>query len=310
MMKYLLGLMFVATTLSAPCFAETRAMSPLRAMQGRQDKRAAAPDPDIKNEKYGTHERNVIDLWKAKSDKPTPLVVFIHGGGFRAGSKEQVNAAMIKRLNDLGITVAAINYRLSQHAIFPAPFHDSARAIQYMRSKAKDWNLDPAHIGATGGSAGAGISMWLAFHDDLADAKSEDPVLRESSRVQCVVSLQGQCSYDPRWIKANVGGKAHEHPALHQLFGIKADEIESDKHAKIFDEGSPITHLTKDDAPVYLSYSGNDKPSDKPGAGIHSEKFGEVLKLAMEKLSIPCELKVGRDSDTAQTEFFVKHLKK
>lgn len=264
--------------------------------------------PDVKDEKYGPHERNVIDLWKAKSDTPTPLVVFIHGGGFRAGSKEQVNASFIKRCLESGVSVAAINYRLSQHAIFPAPFHDSARAVQFIRSKAKDWNIDPAKIGATGGSAGAGISLWLAFHDDLADPKNEDPVLRESTRVQCVVATNGQCSYDPRWIKANVGGKAHEHAALQQLFGVKAAEILDDKHARLFEEASSITHLTKDDAPVFLTYGGKDDPSEKPGAGIHSEKFGEALKAAMEKLGLDCELKVGARDDGV--DFFLKHLKK
>jgi acetyl esterase/lipase len=58
--------------------------------------------------------------------------------------------------------------------------HDGARAVQYLRSRAKEWNLDPARVAATGGSAGAGISLWLAFHADLADPKSKDPVARQS----------------------------------------------------------------------------------------------------------------------------------
>lgn len=273
-----------------------------------QDKKQDKPAPDVKDEKYGPHERNVIDLWKAKSDKPTPLVVFIHGGGFRGGSKEQVNPQLIKLCLEKGISVAAINYRLSQHAIFPAPFHDSARAIQHLRSKAKEWNIDPAKIGATGGSAGGGISLWLAFHDDLADPKSDDPVKRESTRVQCVVGNGAQSSYDPRWIKKHVGGKAHEHPALPQLYGLKPDELESEKAYKMYEEASAITHLTKDDGPCYLAY-GKDEPSDKPGAGIHNVKFGEVLKEEMTKLGLTCEVVSGRNDMAAQVEFFAKHLK-
>jgi len=68
-----------------------------------------------------------------------------------------------------GISVVAITYRLSDTALAPAQFHDSARAVQFIRSRAKDWNLDPKPIAATGGSAGAGLSLWLGFHDDLAD---------------------------------------------------------------------------------------------------------------------------------------------
>lgn len=273
-----------------------------------QERRQEKPAPDVRDEKYGAHERNVIDLWKAKSDKPTPLVVFIHGGGFRAGSKEQVSPDLIRRCHEQGISVAAINYRLSQHAIFPAPFHDSARALQHIRSKAKEWNLDPAKIGATGGSAGGGISLWLAFHDDLADPRSGDPVGRESTRVQCVVGHGAQSSYDPRWIQKRIGGRAHEHPALPQLYGLKPDELDSEKAHKMYEEASAITHLTRDDAPVQLIY-GRDEPGEKPGAGIHNVKFGEILKTEMEKLGLACEVVQGRNDMEAQVGFFARHLK-
>ena len=56
--------------------------------QARRKAEDSKPKPDLADFKYGPHERNVLDLWKAKSDQPTPLVVFIHGGGFRGGSKE------------------------------------------------------------------------------------------------------------------------------------------------------------------------------------------------------------------------------
>lgn len=272
--------------------------------------REKAPEPDVKNEKYGTHERNVLDLWKAKSEAPTPLVIFIHGGGFRAGSKEQVSAGLIQNCLKNGISVASINYRLSQHAPFPAPMHDSGRAVQYLRSKAKDFNLNPERFAATGGSAGAGISLWLAFHEDLADPKSDDPVARESTRLTCAVPIQGQSSYDPRWIREHIGGKAHEHPALLSFYGLKAEEVETEKAYQLFEEASPITHLTADDPPVFLSYRGNDQPSDKPGAGIHSEKFGYALQDEMKKLGLVCEVRVGKNDQAEQIEFFVKYLKK
>lgn len=269
------------------------------------------PAPELKNEKYGPHERNVLDLWKTKSDAPTPLVIFIHGGGFRAGSKEGVSAGVIRGCMAAGISVAAINYRYSQQAPFPAPFLDCARAVQFLRSKAKEWNLDPERFGATGGSAGAGMSLWLAFHDDLADPKSDDPVLRESTRLRCAVVLQAQTSYDPRWIQKHVGGRAHEHPALLQLYGLKPDEASSEKASKLFEEASPLTHLTKDDPPVFLGYKGKDQPNDKqPGAGIHSEKFGAALKSEMDKLGIACELNVGRGDESVHVSFFRTQLRK
>src|SRR5947208_1724873 len=140
----------------------------------QQPKARSLPAPDVSNAAYGPHERNVLDLWKAKSDRPTPLVVFIHGGGFRQGDKSQLAPGLLARCREAGISVAAINYRLSNQAPFPAPMLDGARAVQYLRSRASEWNLDPKRVAATGGSAGAGISLWLAFHDDLADSLSSD----------------------------------------------------------------------------------------------------------------------------------------
>src|SRR6185436_421458 len=122
--------------------------------QARRKGEGSKPKPDLADFKYGQHERNVLDLWKAKSDKPTPLVVFIHGGGFRAGSKEQLSPALLKGLLRNGISMMAINYRLSPEVTFPSHYMDCARAIQFARLNAKEWNLDATRIGSTGVSSG------------------------------------------------------------------------------------------------------------------------------------------------------------
>lgn len=267
------------------------------------------PAPDLMDEKYGPHERNVLDLWKAKSDTPTPLVIFIHGGGFLNGSKDYAKAALIKGCLKQGLSVAAINYRYSSQAPFPAPFLDAARAIQYLRFKSKEWNLDPARFGATGGSAGGGMSLWLGFHDDLADPKSDDPVLRQSTRLQAVFAVAAQCSYDPRWIREHIGGRAHEHVAIAKLYGLPPEDADSPKAHALYDEAAAIRHLTRDDPPVCLTYEGPDPPSNRVGAGIHSPKFGEILKSEMDKLGIPCEMSIVQDPVELQLAFFGKRLR-
>ena len=279
------------------------------------------PAPDVADAKYGPHERNVLDLWKAKSDKPTPLVIFIHGGGFRAGDKSGYSSALLAGCLKAGISMAAINYRLSQHAPFPAPMLDGARAVQFLRSKAGEWNLDPKRIGATGGSAGAGISLWVGFHDDLADPKSDDPVLRQSSRLTCMAVNGAQSSYDPRWIKKEIGGRAHEHPALMPFYGLKADELDSPRAHKLYEEASAITHLTADDPPAFLFYSEpkGPLPADaRPGQGIHHIRCGEALKEKMDPLKIECIVrhrddyapkgKVAGTPDGEMVQFFARHF--
>src|SRR5256885_14717759 len=106
---------------------------------------------------------------------------------------------------------------------------DCARAIQVARSKAKEWNLDPRRIAASGGSAGAGTSLWIGFHDDMADPKNSDPVLRESTRLSCMVVFGAQSSYDPRVIKKLGGGRGHEDEALPGFYGLAPEGIGSGK---------------------------------------------------------------------------------
>jgi len=269
----------------------------------------ARPEPDLKDLAYGPHERNVLDLWKAKSDAPTPLVVFIHGGGFLVGSKDYAKAALVNGCLRQGISVAAINYRYSSQAPFPAPFRDAARAVQFLRSRSREWNLDPARFAATGGSAGGGMSLWLALHDEMADPKSADPVLRQSTRLQAVFAVVAQCSYDPRWIREHIGGRAHEHAAIAKLYGLAPEEADSDRAHALYDEAAAIRHLTKDDPPVFLTYEGPDPPTDKAGAGIHSSRFGEILKSEMDKLGVPCEMTIIQDPIDLQLGFFARRLK-
>ena len=130
----------------------------------------------------------VLNFWKIDSKKPTPLLVHIHGGGWLGGKKNETTSPNQMRN---GYSYASIDYRLAGTELLPAAVHDAARAIQFLRTKAEEWNIDPKRIAVTGGSAGAASSMWLAYHDDLADPKSKDPVLRQSSRVCGAIAMGG-----------------------------------------------------------------------------------------------------------------------
>lgn len=242
--------------------------------------------------KYGPADRNVMDVWLAESEKPTPVLVSIHGGGFRGGNKG-ISNVLLRQCLDSGVSAVAITYRLSDEAIAPAQMMDSARAIQFIRHNAQQWNIDPKRIAATGGSAGAGISLWLGFHDDLADPDNEDPVLRQSTRLTCMYVSGGQTSYDPRFIRDMFpDANTYKHPALFQLYDAdlnKLSDLPKDKF-QLFELVSPINHLTKDDAPAILSYGmALDAKPD-----IHHPLFGKLLKERMDKLGIRCEVYAGQ----------------
>jgi acetyl esterase/lipase len=299
--------------LFAFCLAAFVALSGL-AQSDKAGKPTEKPAPDLADLKYGPHQRNVLDLWKARSDKPTPLVVFIHGGGFHGGSKDLLSAKLLDLLLKSGISVMAINYRLSPEIQFPAHYMDCARAIQFARFNAKEWNIDPKRVATTGGSAGAGMSLWIGFHDDMADPKSNDPVLRQSTRLTCIAVVGAQSSYDPRVIKEWVGEAAAKHPALEGFFGVTQETLNTPEAFKRYEAASAINYLTKDDPPVYAFYSEprGPLPTDaKPGQGIHHINFGLKLKEKMDKLGIEC---IVRHKDQTQSvdnemrDFLVRHL--
>ncbi len=270
------------------------ALPSIRAQGNRAEQRRISPSQS--DLKYGPHRRNVMDLWLADSDEPTPVLVSIHGGGFRGGNKS-VEPGLLRACLDAGISVVAITYRLSDEAIAPAPFLDSARAVQFIRHNAKAWNLDPTRIAATGSSAGAGISLWLGFHHDLADPSNDDPVLRESTRLTCVAVYNGQTSYDPRFIRDLFPEHdTYRNPALSQLFGIDFDELDQlpEEKYRLFREVSAIPHLSKDDVPVLLTYASDfDTKITNQSIGIHHPRFGKVLKEKMDQLGIDCTIETG-----------------
>jgi acetyl esterase/lipase len=291
-------------------------------VQKKDDKKPPVPaiKPTAGNVSYGPHPRNVLDFWQAKSDTPAPLVLCIHGGGWQGGDKSSYYGA-VKAYLDNGISVATINYRLMAQAneqkVTPpvkAPLEDAARALQFLRSKAADWNIDKKKIGATGGSAGGCSSLYLALHDDMADPTSTDPVLRESTRLYCAAVNGAQVSLDPKetreWLPNYTYG-AH-------AFGMRnLDEVEKqrDKLAAWIKEYSPITHVTKDDPPIGLYYGGvkgakvgesHPDPTHSPILGL---KLAEKLKAEGVEVVFHSNTEPNKELPTSQA-FLIAKLKK
>lgn len=271
------------------------------------------PPATLTNVRYGVHPRQVMDFWKAPSTKPTPVVFHIHGGGWGAGSKGAVRgtAAFLAA----GISVVSINYRYTWQAIgdgikppVSAPLHDAARALQFVRSKAEEWNIDKQRIAATGTSAGACSSLWLAFHDDMADPKSTDPIARESTRLFCAAVDSAQTSMDPQqmveWTpNSNYGatafGFADPTPTQTRPQEVRFAEFLAHRNDILpwIKEYSPFEHASSDDPAIYMIYPAPPAIGQPQQDPTHTANFGVKLLEKLKELKVDCELVYPGASD-------------
>ena len=254
---------------------------------------AFAQEPTLANVAYGPHPKQVLDFWKAKSDRPTALLFFVHGGGWMVGDKAKPD--FLANSLGAGISVVSINYRFIPEAIadgvnppVKACLEDAARALQFVRSKAGEWNIDPARIAGCGGSAGGFTALWLAYHPDLADAKSADPVARESTRVKCVLTFVPQTTLDlalaREWIPNNDYG--------HHAFALASYQQAVDQREKLkpwIEEYSPLSLVSSDDPPTYLFYDSVPALGQPAKDPPHSANWGVKLAEKLKAAGVECE---------------------
>lgn len=262
------------------------------------------PNPTTFDISYGPHPKQIMHFWKAESDKPTPLLFFIHGGGWMGGNRMSGLMNMLPKILDAGISVVSVEYRFIPEAIadgvvppVKGPLNDAARALQFIRSNAKEWNIDKERIGASGGSAGACSSLWLAFNDDMADPKSEDPIARESTRLFCAAVSGAQTTLDPKQMKewtpnSRYGGHAFgifgnpkEKISQFDEFLMKRDSIK-----EWIADYSPYALVSSDDPSVALYYSTPPALGEKQKDPTHTSNFGVKLQEHCKANGVQCDL--------------------
>lgn len=284
------------------------------------------PTPTLSDVAYGPHKKQVLHFWKTESDQPTPLLFFIHGGGWAGGDRMSGLSNMLPTILSNGISVVSVEYRFIVEAtddgVKPpvrGPLHDAARALQFVRSKAAEWNIDKLRIAASGGSAGACSSLWLAFHDDLADPASSDPIARESTRLKFAAVTGAQTTLDPQQMKewtpnSRYGGHA---------FGFRGDPAKKltpfeeflanrEKILPLIAEYSPYALVTADDPPVYLFYKEAPALGQEQKDPTHTSNFGVKLHERMKAVGVPCELAYPGAPDVKSatvTEALIANLK-
>ncbi len=271
----------------------------------------ALPFEVRENLTYGPYERNELDLFLPKDDgkKLRPAVVVIHGGAWRSGDKGQLRM-LAELFARRGYVAAAINYRLAPKYSYPAQLDDCQRAVRWLRKNAKEYRVDPKRFGAAGASAGGHLALLLGTRETRDDS---DPELKGiSSKVQCVLSIFGPTDFtDERYVQASKNPIAGR--ALIDFLGKPYDEAPN-----LWEEASPLHHVSPDDAPTFIIHGDRDPlvPLEQ------SERFAEALKKVKVEVQLVVIKGMGHGPTTPEqreefmkaieqaAEFFDKHLKR
>jgi acetyl esterase/lipase len=250
------------------------------------------------------HERNKLDLYLPENtpcSKPLPLIVWIHGGAWQGGNKNRCPAL---RFLKKGYAVASINYRLSQHAIFPAQIQDCKAAIRYLRANAKKYNLDSQHIGVWGSSAGGHLVALLGTTGGVKKF-DKGQNLKFSSRVQAVCDFFGPTDFTKIGkFPSTLDHDAPDSPEAKLIGGPIQDNKKACRNA------NPITYITKDDPPFLIVHGDDDN--------IVPHNQSQLLYDALRQVPIQVKfhtVKGGKhgfrkpEVDKMVNQFFKKHLK-
>lgn len=240
-------------------------------------------------------------LPKEKADKPRPLIVFIHGGGWRSGDKAGGVGRVVPFVATGNYVGASVGYRLSSEAIWPAQIHDCKAAIRWLKANADKYQIDPERIGVWGSSAGGHLVNMLGTSGDVKELEGDCGSPGLSSRVHCVVPFCGPANFlAPKRFE---GGRSPS--AVDLLLGGKIEEKQDAAKG-----ASPITYVSKDDPPFLIVHGTADNTVPVEQA--------EMFHAALQKAEVDATLvkilggshSVGGDEVLQRVKaFFEKHLR-
>lgn len=284
---------------------------------------------------YDEFEDTKFDIFLPNADNPTGLLIYIHGGGFTSGDKnvlydrdDLVETTIALLANNMA--VATINYRLlvenEEEGVLKS-LNDSRRALQYIRSRNEDFNIDKDNIVLAGGSAGAGTSLWIAVNDEMSDASNIDPVLHESTRVKGIAITQTQSSYDieGRWINDVFVDfnttfeellSVQSEERLFRFYGVSSlEEYQSQEIDEYRNRVDMLNMITADDPEIWAESISTPVvvPTTSGIANHHAFHVREIKERA-DAVGVPNVMYYGRDpiifSDPSNESFTAFILRK
>lgn len=243
-----------------------------------------------------------LDLHLPKAENP-PLIVYVHGGAWRAGSKSDVPIAP---LLDHGFAIASVDYRLSTQAPFPAQIHDIKAAIRFLRAKAALFHLNTDKIAIIGSSAGGHLAALVGVTNGHKELEGKiGGHLDQSSDVACIVSLFGASNLQTILGQSTEFGLRMRVPALQLLLGdVPGQKPDLAKLA------SPVAHLDANDPPLLLIH-GDADPQMPPQQSQEFAKVYEAMKLPVTLIVLPGSKHGGKEFyDDERTSIVARFLDK
>jgi len=235
-------------------------------------------------------------------DGPFPVILCIHGGGFRAGKRESYDGQII-RLAEKGYVAVTVSYRLAPKYPFPAAIHDTKAAVRWLRANAKKYNIDPDRIGVTGGSAGGHLAQFLAVTSDVKEFEGDGGNPEQSSKVKCVVNVYGPSDFTKSY------GKSVDAAEVLPLF--LGGNVEKARAAHI--KASPLYWVTPNAAPTLCIHGTEDKYVAHEQAVWMVDKLKashvEAELLTLEGAGHGFKGKDAETAEKAMIAFFDKQLK-
>jgi acetyl esterase/lipase len=227
---------------------------------------------------HGSGRAMLLDLYLPEStDKPLPLIIWIHGGAWMSGSKDSPSPAL--RFTTDGYAVAQVGYRLSQEAKFPAQLYDCKAAVRWLRANASKYGLDTNKFVAWGASAGGHLVALLGTTGGVAELEGNVNDLKESSRVQAVVDWFGPTDFlhigEP---ESDLKHNAPDSPESRLIGGPLLE------HKDLAAQASPITYVSKDAPPFLIMHGDHDRTVPFNQSEL---LFGALKKAGVDVTFIP-----------------------
>lgn len=241
-----------------------------------------------------------LDLYAPKHiEKPAPVLVFIHGGGWQQGNKNDYRVYTIDYASK-GYVAATISYRLRQEALFPAAVHDVKAALRWIRANADAYGIDPEKIALIGGSAGGHLSL-LAGYSDTPELEGETANPGTRTRVQAIINFYGPSDLTTE--------HARTAPEVTAFLGADFDTSPG-----LFALASPITHITKDDPPTLTFHGTLDELVPVAQADALHAKLTELgVPNVYDRIegwphTLDAALEINRHCQGVMDRFLAKHL--